>query len=402
MPAFPAPLLCLGPVRHSWCFVCQFYGFPRLFLSDFVSYRSFVSTDMKLSFRNRDLTTFDATAVAIEASGLQASSGRQQRGGGVSVVQLDLSENALHTFIGGKSLPQLVEFRVAFNLLRSVQNFPVNITTLDVSHNKLEHLHGMEHLQRLVTLDCSHNAIADVPPDLLPVALQALNMSHNRVKDAIGLCHLHKLLKVQLDHNCIAAVGGVVCLGGLKALRHLTVHENPVCTNAKLLPALTTSIPKLTTLDGLVLSQAQANQIFRVQQAVTEKQRLARQQASRQEAAARRADLRQEAEDEAAESEVRRLEARAAELERLAVLAAGEEARLRRQQKLLAKQLFTVDDVLEAQTAQLEVSRLEIGKQRQLGNSLRRTLASLDRTFKQQHASIIAKRLERTSSAASR
>jgi Leucine-rich repeat (LRR) protein len=355
---------------------------------------------MKLSFRHRELTSFDATAVAIEASGLSAS-GRSSGGGSssISVVQLDLSHNSLHTFIGGRSLPQLVEFNVSHNLLRSVQNFPLNIVKLDVSHNKLEHLHGIEHLQRLTSLDCSHNIIQDIEADWLPASLQTLALSHNQIRDAIGLCHLHKLLKIFLDHNNIGSVGGVVCLGGLKALRHVTIQGNPVCTNPKLLPALTASIPKLTTLDGLVLSQAQANQIFRVAQAAAEKQRAARHHESQQMAAVRRAAVRQDAEDEAAEAEVRRLEARAKELERLAAVAAADEHRLRRQNKLLQKQLRNVSEVLEAQTEQLQLSRAEVAKQTQFSETLRRTLASLDRTFKQQHASIIAKRLVRTPSA---
>ena len=353
---------------------------------------------MKLSFRNRELTSFDASAIAVEAQGLSLNRGMTNNPS-VQVVQLDLSQNALHTFIGGRSLPHLADFMVSHNLLRSVQNFPVNVVRLDVSHNKLESLHGIEHLQRLAHLDCNHNCISDIVPDALPASLQTLVLSYNQIRDAIGLCHLHKLLKVSLDHNSINTVAGVVCLGGLKSLRHITIQGNPVCSSSKLLPALTSSVPKLTTLDGLVLSQAQANQIFRVAQVAAEKQKAARQLEQMQHAAVRRSFVKQEAEDEAVESEVRRLEARAKELERLAAIAVQEESKLKRQNQLLQKQLGNVSSVLEAQTHQLAATRHEIEKQSSFAETLRRTLASLDRTFKQQHASIIAKRLERTSSA---
>ena len=379
------------------CKLLQNVSFFSLFDTQVSVVVAKVLLDMKLSFRNRELTSFDATAIAIEAQGLSSNRGLANNPA-VQVVQLDLAHNALHAFIGGRSLPHLSEFIVSHNLLRTLQNFPVNIVRLDVSHNKLEALHGVEHFGRLVHLDCSHNFISEIVPDALPASLQTLVLSHNHIHDAIGLCHLHKLLKVSLDHNSIATVAGVVCLGGLKSLRHITIQGNPVCASPKLLPALTASIPKLTTLDGLVLSQAQANQIFRVAQVSAEKQKAARQLEQMQQAAVRRSFVRKEAEDEAAENEVRRLEARAKELERLAAIAVQEESKLKRQNQLLHKQLDNVAGVLESQNQQLTVTRHEIEKQSQFAETLRRTLASLDRTFKQQHASIIAKRLERTSS----
>jgi Leucine-rich repeat (LRR) protein len=355
---------------------------------------------MKLSFRHRDLTTFDATAVAIEASGLSSSS--RGHSSGVTVVHLDLSHNAIHNFTGGRALPQLTEFNIAHNLLRSVQNFPVNVVKLDVSHNKLESLAGIALLAQLLSLDCAHNHIQHIEANLLPCSLQSIVLSHNRIQDALGLSHLHKLLKVHLDHNDIAAVAGVVCLSGLKALRHITLEGNPVCSSTKLLPSLTACIPKLTTLDGMVLSQAQANMLFRAQQAARVKQTAAREHERLQEVASRRAAARQTAVDEAAEAEIRRLGARASELDRLVRIAAAEEQRLLRTSTLQQKQLRNVSDVLANQTEQLELSRLEIAKQGEVAEALRRTLASLDRTFKQQHAAIMAKKLEQRSGSAAK
>lgn len=62
-------------------------------------------------------------------------------------------------------------------------NLPQNITTLDVSHNRLKNLSSLHLYSNLVNVDASYNSLTAIEKDLclsLP-HLQILNLQHNEV-----------------------------------------------------------------------------------------------------------------------------------------------------------------------------------------------------------------------------
>lgn len=354
---------------------------------------------MKLSFRGKGLLSFDANAVALEASELSmqersgfgsssigASSSRQLR-----IVGLDISYNKMHTFLGARSLPFLEVLDASHNAFRSAMNFPVSLTRLDLSNNMIESLMGLDTLTQLQFLDASHNQIDSV--GRLPGSLQILNVSHNALITTEGLGHLTKVTKLSLHNNRITTVAQTASLGTMKALRHLTIGDNPVSLNTKLILFLESEIPKLTTLDGVPLSQAHASFAYRAQ-----KQKQQQQAAQVRARSATLARFQADAEgrfDDVVEHELRTLNARVKELERLAAGQYESEVKSRRDYAMAKQQLKRADEVTANQEREMQCLRDDIHRDEATTESLERTLESLERAFQQQHALIVMKKLER-------
>ncbi|CUI14445.1 leucine-rich repeat protein, putative [Bodo saltans] len=358
---------------------------------------------MKLSFRGKGLLSFDANAVAMEASELSlherstfgalaggvaasSSSSRQLR-----IVGLDISYNKMHTFLGSRSLPFLEVLDASHNAFRSAMNFPVSITRLDISFNVIESLMGLDTLTQLQFLDASHNHVDSV--GRLPGSLQVLNLSHNSLITTEGLGHLTKVTKLNLENNRLTTVAQTASLGSMKALRHLTIGDNPVAQNTKLILFLEAEIPKLTTLDGVPLSQAHASFTYRAQ-------KLKQQQQANQVRArtAKMARFQADTEgrfDDVVEQELRTLNARVKELERLASGQYETEVKCRRDFAIAKQQLKRTEEVASDQEREMQQLRSEIERDESTTESLERTLESLERAFQQQHALIVMKKLER-------
>lgn len=129
-------------------------------------------------------------------------------------------------------------------------DLPTNITTLDVSHNRLKTLSSLHMYTNLVNIDASYNSLAGIEKDLclsLP-HLQFLNVQHNQVyliseKDLKNCFHLTQL---DLSDNKLKLQGEPFSL--LKNLTWLDVSRNKL-TSAKL-----GTEPQLPNLVTLVLS----------------------------------------------------------------------------------------------------------------------------------------------------
>jgi hypothetical protein len=358
---------------------------------------------MKLSFRGKGLLSFDANAVAMEASELSlhersAFGGLLAPAGGAAssskhlrIVGLDVSYNKLHTFLGARSLPFLEVLDASHNAFRSAMNFPASITRLDLSYNAIESLMGLDTLTQLQFLDASHNQVDSV--GRLPGSLQVLNLSHNSLGTTEGLGHLTKVTKLNLDNNRLTTVSQTASLGTMKALRHLTIGDNPVALNTKLILFLEAEIPKLTTLDGVPLSQAHASFTYRAQ-----KQKQQQQATQLRARSAKMARFQADTEgrfDDVVEQELRTLNARVKELERLASGQYETEVKCRRDYAITKQQLKRTEEVAADQEREMQQLRGEIERDESTTEALERTLESLERAFQQQHALIVMKKLER-------
>ena len=213
---------------------------------------------MKLNFREKGLVRFDANAVASEAADIS----NKKASALLRVSSLDISHNRIQVFLGGRTLVGLETLDASYNALRSAFHFPTSLVRLNLSHNELSSLAGIDTLTSLQYLDCSHNRVEDF--GMLPCSLEVFKASHNRIASVDQLCHLFRLLKLHLDHNELSNTTSLAMLGGLSALRHVTITGNPVAEHPKIVAMLSDYIPKLTTLDGAPLSQAHASQSFRL------------------------------------------------------------------------------------------------------------------------------------------
>ncbi|XP_059407946.1 toll-like receptor 3 isoform X2 [Carassius carassius] len=129
-------------------------------------------------------------------------------------------------------------------------DLPKNITTLDVSHNRLKTLSSLHLYSNLVTIDTSYNSLTAIEKNLcLSVPhLQILNVQHNEVyliseKDLKNCFHLTRL---DLSDNRLKLNGEPFSV--LKSLTWLDVSRN------KLKSAKLGTQPQLPNLITLVLS----------------------------------------------------------------------------------------------------------------------------------------------------
>ncbi|XP_051559261.1 toll-like receptor 3 [Myxocyprinus asiaticus] len=136
------------------------------------------------------------------------------------------------------------------NLAAVPTNLPRNISTLDVSHNKLKNLSSLHLYSNLVHIDASYNSLTVVEEGLcldLP-HLQSLNVQHNEVyllseKD---LKNCFQLVRLDLSDNRLKLRGEPFSV--LKSLTWLDVSRN------KLKSAKLGTQPQLPNLVTLVIS----------------------------------------------------------------------------------------------------------------------------------------------------
>ena len=385
---------------------------------------------MKLSLKDRGLTVFDGeTVVASSSAVLDKREGAPRtKPTATDIVALDLSHNHLEVLISARALRFLTELDVSHNHLVSLVSIPPTVKRLNIAHNKLTSLDGIQGLDSLAFLDFSNNQITDVDRHGdWPNSLTTIIASHNRLTTAKGFLRSQSLIKLHVDHNKIGHLDELVVLGGLRALRHISVNGNPVASNPRLLAALTNSLPKLTTLDGMTLSQAQAN---RMMIASTERQRSASRSRSsargkasdvssiggisalgrsRQSSRWTKDDRDSDEEEDVDEVErhdqelrMRALEAKVKELRRLAAESDERETDLRKRNKQLREQMKRAIAVWEEQDFELERLRNDNDALGTKALSLQRTVNSLDNAFRSQHASVVYSRIyNRTSATAS-
>lgn len=346
---------------------------------------------MKLSFRNRDLVVFDATTVAEEMGALQMS--HSEHGAALPVVSLDVSSNRLQQFLSGSLLTHLTDINLSHNQLRHVAEMPRMLQRAQLSHNRLVSLEGLAHCSQLTFLDVQVNELSDDALCSVPSSVTTLVISDNQVRSLRCLLHVSQLLKLLADGNNLKKVSDIVCLAGLRFLRHLTLRGNPVCTNSRLIPSLTSNLPKLTTLDRVSLAQAQANRIYQVQldtkraEAASHARELSTIHASLNRT--RRAIEEHTAHDAV---ELRLLEAKVEELERLFSAENKERDALSRRNAQLSGQLEQLESVRVMQ--EWDLGRLRDDKAVLLAErrSLVEAEGSLNDTFGTYRAQIMSQR----------
>ena len=121
----------------------------------------------------------------------------------------------------------------------------------------IRHLESLDGLSSLTTLDLSGNRLTKIT-NLAPVArcLQRLDLRHNGIVRLEGLQVLQALEVVKLQGNAVADTSTVLCLAGLPCLRAVHLqdpggrHANPVCRAAGYKELLLKRLPRIGNLDG--------------------------------------------------------------------------------------------------------------------------------------------------------
>nr|ALO75529.1 toll-like receptor 3 [Squaliobarbus curriculus] len=176
----------------------------------------------------------------------------------MKLILLPLFYTCFHAHCAGSAYPHkstcTIENAKAdcshMNLAVVPTNLPKNITTLDVSHNRLRNLSSLLLYSNLVNVDASYNSLTAIEKDLCPSLphLQILNVQHNEVylMSEKVLKNCFHLMRLDLSGNRLKLQGEPFSV--LKNLTWLDVSRN------KLRSAKLGTQPQLPNLVTLILS----------------------------------------------------------------------------------------------------------------------------------------------------
>jgi hypothetical protein len=172
---------------------------------------------MQVTLTRRNMTLFDGTRL----------SSQEDRDMLQAIARLDLSHNRISVMRGMQYLGRLTELDLSHNALESLDRLPLGLRKLNVSHNNLTQLAGMAALTQLQLIDCSHNVVvslAGLPPT---ASLRVVKASHNRLVSGKGLEACHGLRELDVSANLVADASSLRLLSSAHSLRILDVGENP-------------------------------------------------------------------------------------------------------------------------------------------------------------------------------
>eukprot|EP00894_Picocystis_sp_ML_P003703 jgi/Pico_ML_1/54220/g4625.t2 len=110
-----------------------------------------------------------------------------------------------------------------------LKELPVQLTSLSVRHNRITDVHStLWSMPRLKRVDLSHNQVRDLHGIDRCTSLEELHLEHNLIEQVpVGIGELKALVCLSLDRNRIASLPSALFLG-CTSLHTLTVHGNPL------------------------------------------------------------------------------------------------------------------------------------------------------------------------------
>ncbi|KAL2883032.1 protein phosphatase regulatory subunit Sds22 [Colletotrichum sp. CLE4] len=172
------------------------------------------------------------------------------------VVRLCLRQNSIQSIDGLAALaPTLEDLDFYDNLISHIRGLDdlVNLTSLDLSFNKIKHIKRVNHLTKLKELFLVANKISTIENLEGLDNLTSLELGSNRIRVLQNLDSLKKLDELWVAKNKITELTG---LGGLTNLRLLSIQSNRIRDLAPLaevpgLEELYISHNALTSLAGI-------------------------------------------------------------------------------------------------------------------------------------------------------
>ncbi|KAF2751114.1 protein phosphatase 1 regulatory subunit 7 [Sporormia fimetaria CBS 119925] len=170
--------------------------------------------------------------------------------------RLCLRQNHIeHVEIPAELAPTLEEIDLYDNLISHIRGFDAftNLTTLDLSFNKIKHIKRLSHLSKLRDLYFVQNKISTIEGLDGLSELRNLELGANRIREITNLDSLTSLEQLWLGKNKITSLTG---LPPLPALKILSIQSNrlssiPSLSHLPQLEELHISHNKLTRISGL-------------------------------------------------------------------------------------------------------------------------------------------------------
>ncbi|KAJ9464574.1 Dynein regulatory complex subunit 3 [Diplonema papillatum] len=196
---------------------------------------------MHVSCRNRGIIELDLQSVFAN---------EQERGALAVVKSLDLSHNELSQLGGLQPFSSLVALDLSYNRLASLGGLPLGLTRLNVSQNNLTSLQGLGTLPYLQELDASSNKLTDVTGVQRSATLVTVKLADNRLSKMHGLDALPHLQTLDIENNFVKQAEDVACLAACPLLKTLTMAGNPLANHATYRSSVAATVPQLVKLDG--------------------------------------------------------------------------------------------------------------------------------------------------------
>lgn len=141
------------------------------------------------------------------------------------IHKLDISHNLVHKLAGLDQLPLLDTLMANNNFIESVDrlDYLSKLVHLDLSYNKLKSLKNIDSLVALKYLDASNNDIEQLGIKRQMPSLKTLILKKNKIRNVKGIGHMTNLLEVDITGNLVAKIEDLYDLEGLKDLKNLDV-----------------------------------------------------------------------------------------------------------------------------------------------------------------------------------
>lgn len=187
------------------------------------------------------------------------------------VRSLDLAHNSISTVRGLDCLASLSSLDLAHNHISSIVSLPPTITRLNLSHNQLTadalfESQLLERLPLLRELDLSNNRIGSLARivssgndrgGVPPCNIQYLRMDNNRIASLDGIHIFGASLRIaSFEGNYISSLSDIRKLQVCPLLQAISFERCPVTDTNRYREAVSEACPSLLTLDGTPLQSA--------------------------------------------------------------------------------------------------------------------------------------------------
>ncbi|XP_064617579.1 protein phosphatase 1 regulatory subunit 7-like [Liolophura sinensis] len=179
--------------------------------------------------------------------------------GSSQVTTLDVSSNKLDSLTALNSLPNLEELYATNNRLKALSDLGRcrKLQEVDLSCNRLTDLSGLKGLPHLQILNVSSNHLTSLKEVGKLKCLQELSLSDNKFDNVSSFTDQFPNLEIlNISNNKLQDLDNVIVLKDLLSLVELYVSGNP-CTDQAGggHPDIHTALPQLEILDGVTLKK---------------------------------------------------------------------------------------------------------------------------------------------------
>ena len=196
---------------------------------------------MQISLTHRDLAEFDASAFHT----------KEERDMLYNISKLDVSHNRLTLVRGMQCLTNLTSLDVSHNQIKSLVGLPLKVRRLICNHNDIKTFDGLAALTQLEFIDADNNDLTSLVGLPAVQSLRHLSVAGNRISNCRGLEMVPSVHELNLAFNILKKVEDLSAVRGLKALRVLNLTENPICQSSRNAAAVRMLVPKITSVEGL-------------------------------------------------------------------------------------------------------------------------------------------------------